>query len=175
MLQVNLIGHLGANAEVQNYDGGKFIKMRVAHTESWKNENGEKKSRTTWVDCTLNCPNGEIPSVFPYLTAGTLIAVRGDIRLRVYSSQVDKCMKAGMTISVRDIELLGGKSDIVPKQLITIDTGQLVNVTKWYLAGIKVPEDGMQLVDKHGQLYNVDKNGWITPVTVQQDDSNGHE
>lgn len=168
MLQVLLIGHIGAQAEIQNYDGGKFVKFRVAHTESWKDEHGEKQSRTTWVDCTMNCPNGEVPAVFPYLTAGAQVFVKGDVRLRVYSSQVDRCMKAGMTIVVREIELLGGKADPIPRRLFSQDGQTMYDIVKYYNVNTQVPKEGMQLVDKNGQLFNVDKNGWVTAPSNEQ-------
>lgn len=168
MLQATLIGNLGANAEVVNADGNKFVKFRVAHTENWT-EGDQKKTRTTWVDVTMNCPNGQVPAVVPYLVTGQSVYVRGTISLRVYSSQKDRCMKAGLTIRATSIELLGGKSDAVPRQLFSTDGQQMYDVTKYFNAAGKWPKEGTQLIDRHGSIYNVDKNGWISiPQPVQE-------
>ena len=175
MLKIEAIGHLGASAEVLSYEGGKFVKFRIAHTESWRNERGERQSQTMWVDAVMNCPDGQVPAVVPYLIAGAQVFLRGDIRLRVYSSQKDRCMKAGLTINVRDLELLGGKADPVPRQLIRQEDGTLVDVQKWFLAPGKWPKEGAQLVDKHGSVYNVDKNGWIEIPSATEVGESTHE
>lgn len=45
---VQLIGHLGANPEVKNFDNGKkIVKMRIATRESYQ-INGEWKEETQW-------------------------------------------------------------------------------------------------------------------------------
>ena len=49
MLKMEMIGHLGADAEVKEFNGNKFVSFNVAHTE--KRNGGE---RTTWVSCTRN-------------------------------------------------------------------------------------------------------------------------
>lgn len=174
MLQAELIGNLGANAEVVTVDGGKFIKFRVAHTDSWT-ENGERKSRTTWVDCTMSCVNGVVPAVFPYLLMGQSIYVRGTISTRVYSSQKDRCMKAGITIRVVSIELLGGKSDPVPRQLFTTDGATMFDVKKFFYVNGIWPKEGTQLIDRHGSIYNVDHNGWVSVPQEQQSEEHDQE
>ena len=48
--KVQLIGHLGADAESRSTDGGTTItNFRLATTESWKDkQSGEKQERTEW-------------------------------------------------------------------------------------------------------------------------------
>lgn len=172
MLQAFLIGNLGANAELVNADGGKFVKFRVAHTDSWTDATGTKQSRTTWVDCTMNCSDGREPAVFPYLIQGTLVFVQGTISLRVYSSQRDRCMKAGMTLHVSKLDLLGGARDLVPRQLFTADGQTMLDVQKYFNVPGKWPKEGDTLVDRHGALYAVDKNGWVVPAQPQATEAN---
>lgn len=108
MLQLFLIGRIGANATVQNKDGREFTTFRVAHNDEWTDGAGIKHSNTIWVDCIIN---GK-PNVLPYLVAGTMVACIGSMSLRVYSSAKDKCMKAGVTCNVRQVELLSnGQKD----------------------------------------------------------------
>lgn len=79
-------------------------------------------------------------------------------------------MKAGMTIRVQRVELLGGKVDPIPRELIDNDA-QIHRVNKFYnVEGIKKP---CQMVDKHGNMFDLDKNGWVTPhpTATQQTDA----
>lgn len=166
MLQATLIGNIGANAEVQNADGREFITFRVAHNDSYKGSDGNKVTTTMWVDCTMNCDNGR-PAVLPYLTAGALVYVTGTLKTRVYSSAKDRCMKAGITIKVQRIELLGGAQDSIPRRLYTSD-GEMLDVNKYYNVNAK----SVELLDQRGNVYSVDNKGWVTP---KQSDNNGED
>lgn len=157
MLKVSFIGQLGADAEKKIADGGKFTTFRAAHNESYTDDAGQEHSTTIWVDFTMN----DHPKVADYLKQGTQVYVEGYPSLRVYSSPKDRCMKAGLTIRVQKIELLGGKVDAVPRQLVDIE-GTLHDVAKFYwVNGMK----DIQLFDKHGSIYNVDKKGFVTAAT----------
>ena len=35
MIKLEIIGNLGADAEVKVYNGNKFVTFRVAHTDKW--------------------------------------------------------------------------------------------------------------------------------------------
>lgn len=162
MLQVTLIGHLGADAEVKNSNGKEFVSFRVANTDKWTDDAGQTHENTTWVDCILN---GN-PAVTKYLRKGQQIFCTGSLSLRVYSSAKDRCMKAGATINVRQVELLGGKTDDVPSLLYTEDGSKEVHVGKYFFAPA-VRGDGPSdvktiLVSKAGERYVADKDGWIT-------------
>jgi single-strand DNA-binding protein len=164
MLKIDLIGNLGADAEVKDVNGSKFITMRIAHTDKWKTESGEEKESTTWVDVTYN--NVE-SGIFNYLKSGAKVYVRGHGRTRVYSSQKDRCMKAGLSIAATEIELVGGQIEAVPRQLIEPNTGALVDVHKFYCAQIdtsKFKKDDIgYLVDSKGNQYDLVKGGWVAP------------
>lgn len=161
MLQAMLIGHLGADAESKSTNGNEFITFRIANTDKWTDEAGQVHEQTTWVDCIMN---GK-PKVFEYLKKGQLVYVAGSVSLRVYSSAKDKCMKAGMTINVRQVELLGGKSDDVPTLLYTEDGQQQVNVGKFFYAPTgkcsKGKAESRILVSKSGERFVQDPEGWI--------------
>lgn len=157
MLQVTLIGNLGGNAEIKAAGGREFVTFRVAHNESYKDAGGNRIDRTQWIDCTMSCDNGR-PAVLPYLVAGTMVCVLGSMSTRVYSSEKDRCMKAGVTIHVQRLELISGQSDVVPRKLYDKD-GVQVDVVKLYL----VPVKSCNLMDPRGRIYDVDKKGWVTP------------
>ena len=161
MLQCTLIGNIGANAEVKASDGREYIAFRVAHNDSFKGADGSKKETSIWVDCTMSCANGR-PAVLQYLTKGTAVCVVGNVSLRVYSSEKDKCLKAGLTIHVQKVELIGGQSDIIPRRLFTKD-GVMVDVHKYYHADTKEPI----LMDQRGNQFTVAEGGWIAPSQNQ--------
>lgn len=164
MLKVTFIGQLGADAEKKIANNGKFTTFRAAHNEVFKDDAGNEHTTTIWVDCTLN----DHPAVADYLKAGTSVYVEGYPSLRVYSSPKDRCMKAGMTIRVQKIELLGGKVDAVPRQLID-SNGVIHQVVKYF----NVPDvKKAQLMDKRGNVYDVDNKGWVTPIVAQPNEQN---
>ena len=106
MLKLELIGNLGADAQVKESDGRKFASCRVAHTDNWKDKDGIRHEQTTWIDVILSSES----AIIPYLKKGTMIYVRGTISTRVYSSEKERCMKAGITIRAQEIQLLSSKT-----------------------------------------------------------------
>ena len=171
MLKFEVIGNLGADAEIKNIDGTKFVSMRVAHTEKWKDEKGEVKELTQWVDVTLNNVDH---GIIPYLRAGVKIFARGTGSARIYSSKKDRMMKAGLKISAQEIELVGGSSDEVPRQLVEPATGALLDVTRYYWCNgdtSKMKKDDIrEVVDTKGNVYLLNKAGFVAPRPAQQEE-----
>lgn len=163
MLKCEIIGNLGADAQVKGENGKQFISFNVAHTDKWTDEAGTVHEQTQWVSCIINDINTK---VLPYLLKGKTVYVRGDARLRVFSSEKEKRMVAGMTVNVREIELLGGSTDEVPKQLLTSD-GLLVPTYKAYYVDPAMPDKPAELFDKNMQKFAVDKNGFVTKINEE--------
>lgn len=100
MLTAEIIGNLGANAEIRN---NEYITFRVAHTD--KIRSGETVTETTtWVSVTTSI---EKKTILPYLTTGTKVFVRGKLSARCYIGN-DGHHHAGINIRAFDIELCGG-------------------------------------------------------------------
>lgn len=169
MLKVELIGNLGADAEVKESNGSKFVVLRVAHTSKYTDQNGQAHEKTTWVDVTINDAETK---VLPYLKAGVKVFIRGNADLRVYSSPKDRCMKAGLSVSAFEIELCGGSSDTVPRELIALEDGNIFKVSKYYQCDLDTSkwkkDDTGTLIDKQGRQYTVVKGGWVAPVPVEE-------
>ena len=163
MFRAEIIGNLGADASVMESNGSKFVTMRIAHTDAYKDEQGNKHEKTVWVDATMNDAESKL---LPYLKQGVKVFVRGNASLRVYSSPKERCMKAGVTLSVREIELVGGSSDDVPRQLIDPATGMLYESQKYYWINRDNKDmkndDVMQLVDAKGNQYVMNKAGFVS-------------
>ena len=170
MFTVNLIGNLGADAEVQNYNGNKFVSFRVAVTRSYTKADGTPVEETTWASCSLHGDGG---SLLQYLVRGRKVYVHGDASLRVYSSRTLRTMVAGLNVNVTSVELLNSSDEnAVPRQLVTSD-GALLDVSRLYLVDKSMVTDGV-LMDRRGRRFDVDKKGWVTPhVDVNDTSENG--
>lgn len=164
----SLIGNLGADAKIVDNNGKPFISFNVADTDRWKDEGGNIHESTTWVQCTLNGGAAE-NKVFEYLKAGTKVFVMGRMRTRVYSSEKERRMVAGVNLYVMQVELVGGSSDEVPRKLIDPKDATIHNVYKaYYVRQDELATMSKQLVDKAGQLYDVNEYGFIVPVQAGQ-------
>ena len=77
-------------------------------------------------------------------------------------------MKAGMTINVESVQLLGGSSDEVPRRLYD-EHGAQHDTKKYYLTDVK----NTTLMSQRGERFNVDKKGWVTPCAPADNDAAG--
>lgn len=163
MLQTTCIGHIGGDAEVKISNGKEFTTFRLAHTDKWTDEAGQVHENTTWVDVIMN---GR-PGVLEWLKRGQMVFVSGSSTLRVYSSAKDRCMKAGLTINARQVELLGGRGDDIPSVLYDANTGAQVDIKKWFQAAQLVRDQNqpewVPLVSRNQSRYVADRNGWVQP------------
>lgn len=162
MLQCSVIGHLGGDAELKNANGKEFITFRVADTSRWTDEAGVVHETTTWVDCVISGSS----NLLPYLKKGQQVFCAGNVSLRVYSSAKDRCMKPGLSINVRQCELLGGRSDEVPSKLYTADGAKEISINKYFHAAelardVTQPEI-IYLLSKSNEQYEVNREGWVT-------------
>lgn len=176
MLRLNLIGNLGADAQVKDFEGRKAVCFNVAHTDRWTDENDVKHESTTWVSCIWNGDGGK---TLPYLKRGTTVFVSGPCSTRVFSSPKEHRMVAGLNLRVDNIELIGGKVDDVPSQLINHD-GVLFDTHKFFclrpedVKAIQPDEAGKRIIfDRQGHQYDIAEAGWITPI--QSDSSQSAE
>ena len=170
MFKVEFIGNLGADAEIKESNGSKFVTMRIALTDKWTTDSGEKRESTTWADVTMSNTESK---VIPFLKSGVKIFVRGNGSLRLYSSPTEKRMKAGIQCAATEIELCGGVAEAVPRQLIEPETGVLIDTKNYYWCnadtkGMKA-NDTKLLIDKRGNQFLVDKRGFVAPVPTQDD------
>lgn len=169
MLQATLIGHLGGDADVKTQDGREFVTIRVAHSERWTDQNDQLHENTIWVDCIID---GH-PKVVEFLKRGTIVCVTGSAMTRLYSSAKDRCMKAGLQIRVRSIELIGAKPDAVPSRLYSTEDGHEFVIKKYYqcpeLVRGKKDVEWYPLKSRSGETYVVDRNGWCLKYEEQTD------
>lgn len=173
MLKGILVGNLGADAEVKTSNGKSFVSFKVADSRTWDDAQGVKHEETTWVSCAMNGDGGKI---LPYLKKGAKVMCVGRESFDVYSSPKDRRMKAGVNMFVESVELVGGQSDDVPRRLYTQD-GVMLDVYKAYYIHpeIQKKEKFKQLQSERGDLFSVDKNGFLTRLATSPDDSGQQE
>lgn len=174
MQKIELTGNLGSDAEYRNENGNEFIKFNVGVTERFTKQDGTKVEQVTWHSCVLN---GRQENLLPYLKKGTRVFVRGDQRLRVFSSEKERTMKAGSNVSVRELELIGAKAEPVPGELCD-DHGLLYKTVKyfWVPANADGTRPSLLMNPKNlGERYLVDANGFLvlaatasTPETTNE-------
>lgn len=165
MFKISVIGNLGSDAEIKNDNGRTFVQFSVADTRRFAKADGTKEEVTNWISCFMRQADAE---VVKYLKKGTKVWVSGYGELRIYSSKKDRAMKAGASINVIEIELVGGASEEVPREL-ALQSGMLVPVYKAYYIDIRqIHERPDFLFDKSGRMYNCDVNGFVTPQADTQ-------
>jgi single-strand DNA-binding protein len=105
MIKLQVIGNLGKDAVVNNVNGKTVINFNVAHTERYKDAQGNQKDRTTWVDCSYWTDR---TAVAPYLKKGTQVYVEGTPDVRSYTT-ADGRNGASLTLRIVSVQLLGSK------------------------------------------------------------------
>ncbi|HWQ10849.1 MAG TPA: single-stranded DNA-binding protein [Holophaga sp.] len=84
--KVILIGNLGRDPELKMTPGGQALaRFSLATTETWKNQNGEKQSKTEWHNIVVWGKQAEVAE--KYLRKGKQILVEGRIQYREYQDQ----------------------------------------------------------------------------------------
>lgn len=161
MFKIEVIGNLGADAVIKGEGDRKFISFNVAHTDRWRDETGTVHETTQWISCIINDVNAK---VLPFLVKGKSVYVRGDGKLRAYSSEKERKFVAGATINVREIELIGGQVDAIPRSLANKD-GQLFTVYKAFYIDPNIEKKPAELYDGTMNKFAVDDNGFVTRVT----------
>lgn len=105
--RVQLIGNLGNDPEVREFDGGKkMVKFSVATNEVYKNSKGEKVKETQWHNLVAW---GRVATLAEkYLKKGKEVAIDGKLTTRSYEDR-DGNKKYVSEIIVNDILMLSPK------------------------------------------------------------------
>lgn len=110
MLKCEFVGHIGADAEIKDFNGKRFISFNVATSERFKDAQGQTVTRTTWVSC-LKPGDG---AVVNYLKKGTQVFCRGNLTAKPYTGK--NGLEAGINCTVSELELLGSRQDTQQNQ-----------------------------------------------------------
>lgn len=105
MQETIIIGNITQDAQIKDWNGSQFIAFSVADNETYRDREGTKHERTTYVSCLKPVFNGNT-NVAPFLKKGTLVYLRGRVSSRVYEK--DGRWYGGLNFRVDDLTLLSG-------------------------------------------------------------------
>lgn len=107
MIKMQVIGNLGKDCVVNTVNGKNVINFTVAHTEKYKDSQGNMQEKTTWVDCAYWTDRTAIAQ---YLTKGKQVFTEGQPEARSFQRN-DGTPGASLSLRVREVQLLGGRGD----------------------------------------------------------------
>lgn len=99
------IGNVGRDPEVRSTTGGQTVaNFSIAINEQWKDAQGNKQERVTWVECIAWGKLGEL--VAQYVHKGRQVYVEGRLQIREYEAK-DGSKRRATEIVCRDVRFLG--------------------------------------------------------------------
>ena len=107
MIKLTAIGHLGKDATLKEVGGQNVINFSVAHSEKYKNSQGEAVEKTTWIDCSYWTSK---TGISPYLKKGTQVYVEGTPEVRLWETKDGK-QGASLGLRVYSVQLLSGNGE----------------------------------------------------------------
>ncbi|MBC7904865.1 MAG: single-stranded DNA-binding protein [Gemmatimonadaceae bacterium] len=107
MIKLQVIGNLGKDCVTNAVNGKNVINFNVAHTEKFKDAQGNQKDKTIWVDCAYWTDR---TGIAPYLKKGQQVYVEGTPEVRTYP-KTDGTTGASLTLRVLSVQLLGGRPE----------------------------------------------------------------
>jgi len=93
MKKISIIGNVTKDAEVRAFEGGRsVINFDVAVNERFKDRNGQKQERTSYIRCAMW---REVTTIAQYITKGTKLYVEGSLLIQKHTLKLFKvgCLK----------------------------------------------------------------------------------
>ena len=106
MIKIQIIGNVGKDATLNEFNGKKAINFSVAHNENFKNSTGVEVSRTLWINCVIWRENGQSTAICDFLKAGTKVFIEGKPSIKTYKNNVGETI-ANIDCKVDFVELIG--------------------------------------------------------------------
>ena len=107
MIKLTAIGNLGKDCVTNAVNGKNVINFNVAHTEKFRDAQGNQKDKTIWVECAYWTDR---TGIAPYLKKGTQVYVEGTPDIRTYSKN-DGTTGVSLTLRVLSVQLLGSRTE----------------------------------------------------------------
>ncbi|MBS1599626.1 MAG: single-stranded DNA-binding protein [Bacteroidetes bacterium] len=106
MIKLQIIGNLGKDCITNTVNGKNVINFNVAHTEKFRDAQGNQKDKTIWVECAYWTDR---TGVAPYLKKGTQVYAEGTPEVRTYPKN-DGTTGVSLTLRVFTVQLLGSRT-----------------------------------------------------------------
>ena len=104
-----LIGRLGRDPEVRHMPNGEAVcNFSIATDETWKDQSGQRQTKTEWHAITLYRRLAEVAG--QYLKKGSLVYIEGRIQSRKYTGK-DGIERTAYEIIGNEMKMLGGGND----------------------------------------------------------------
>jgi single-strand DNA-binding protein len=107
MIKLQVIGNLGKDCVTNTVNGKNVINFNVAHTEKFRDAQGNQKDKTIWVECAYWTDR---TGVAPYLKKGTQVYAEGTPEVRTYPKN-DGTTGVSLTLRVQSVQLLGSRGN----------------------------------------------------------------
>ncbi len=107
MIKLQIVGNLGKDCIVNDVNGKKVINFSVAHSERYKDSQGNQKEKTTWVECAYW---SDKTTLAQYLTKGKTVYAEGTPEADAYMNKENQAA-ATLRMRVQNIQLLGGSGN----------------------------------------------------------------
>ena len=109
MIKLQIIGHLGGDCTTNEVSGRAVINFNVAHSEKFKDAQGNLVDKTTWVRCAYWTDTNRT-GIAQYLKKGQLIYAEGNPEAEAYLNKENQAA-ATLKMNVFRVQLLGSKND----------------------------------------------------------------
>lgn len=106
MIKLQVIGNLGKDCIMKEVNGRNVINFSVAHTERYRDAQGNQKDRTTWVECAYWTDR---TGIAPYLLKGQMVFAEGSPEADGYMNK-DGQAAATLRMRVQTVQLLGSRN-----------------------------------------------------------------
>lgn len=107
MIKLQVIGNIGKDCVVNNVNGKSVINFSVAHSEKFKDAQGQQKDKTIWVECAYWTDR---TAISPYLKRGQQVYAEGVPEVRTYTTK-EGTPGTSLSLRVSMVQLIGGRSD----------------------------------------------------------------
>jgi single-strand DNA-binding protein len=123
MIKLQIIGNLGKDCIENDVNGKHVINFSVAHTERYKDAQGNQQDRTTWVECAYWTDR---VGIAPYLKRGQMVYVEGTPNVDAYTNK-ENAPAATLRLRVGNVQLLGGSKGNTDGQQANSNYGNTSN------------------------------------------------
>lgn len=106
MIKLQIIGNLGKDCILKEVNGKNVINFSVAHTEKYKDSQGNPREKTTWVECAYWT---EKTGIAPYLLKGQTVYAEGSPEADGYLNKENQ-PAATLRMRVQSVQLLGNRN-----------------------------------------------------------------
>lgn len=107
MIKLQVIGNIGRDCVVNNVNGKNVINFSVAHSEKFKDAQGQQKDKTIWVECAYWTDR---TGLSPYLKKGQQVYAEGVPDLRNYTTK-EGTPATSLSLRITSVQLLGGRGE----------------------------------------------------------------